>query len=160
MLGFAWYHSLQNIGRCPTTLQNHQTSKGCLKWCWRAGPCRSVNYCMIMTMMKMMMMIDDWWLMDDRVAPFQCAAVEIAYAHAVAVAVIVGSVYIYIYIYIYIYAHPHATHPVAAAAAREPRRRCNLSSVREETRIKKMMTRSVLKFPKGNVSITKLISER
>ena len=46
---------------------------------------------------------------------------------------------------------PHAN-PAAA--------RCNLSSVREGTRIKKMMISSVLKFPLGNVSITKLISER
>ena len=46
------------------------------------------------------------------------------------------------------------------AAAREPRPRCNLSSVREGTKIKKMMMiSSVLKFLLGNVSITKLISK-
>ena len=39
--------------------------------------------------------------------------------------------------------------------------RRNLSSVREETRIKKMMMISlVLKFPLGNVSVPKLIIER
>ena len=148
MLGFAWYHSLQNIGRCPTALQNHQTSNGCLKWRWRAGPCRSVNYCMIMTMMKMMMMMM-MMMIDGRPVPNAQSSKSHTRTRSV-----------YIYVYAYAYAYAHATHPAAAAAAREPRPRCNLSSVREGTRIKKMMISSVLKFPLGNVSITKLTSER